>query len=136
MKKNNMRAGYFDRSGKFHEVKFIRSAAVFSDEALSPIPNYSEPTEFSCKVECSEDFMKELKDSMKNLDLMILDAYDTIGSAAQCCLDPVRPQCHICPYKGRDQCKYQLMQSVLDIVKNRREEVKQAIEEKWREKDE
>lgn len=133
MKKNNMRAGYFDRSGKLHEVKFIRSAAVLSDEVLGQIPNYSEPTEFSCKVECSEDFTKELKDSMKKLDLMILDAYDAISSAVQCCLDPVRPQCHICPYKGQGQCKYQLMQSVLDIVKNRREEVKQAIGEKWRE---
>ena len=133
MKKNNMRAGYFDRSGKFHEVKFIRSAAVLSDEVLGPIPNYLEPAEFSCKVECSEDFTKELKDSMKKLDLMILDAYDTISSAVHCCLDPIRPQCHCCPCKGQDQCKYHLMQSVLDIVKNRREEVKQAIDEKWRE---
>ena len=134
MAKGRMRAGYFDRNGKLHEVKFIRSAAVLSDEVLGPIPNCSEPAEFSCKFECSEDFAKELKDSMKKLDLMILDAYDSISSAVQCCLDPVRPQCHICPYKGQKQCKYQLMQSVLDIVKNRREEVKQAIEEKWREK--
>lgn len=133
MAKNRMRTGYFDRSGKFHEVAFIRNAAVFSDEVQGPIPSYQEPCEFSCKVECSDEFIKELKDSMKKLDLMILDAYDFIGSAIQCCMDPVRPQCHICPYEGKDQCKYNLMQSVLDIVKNRREEVKQAIEEKWRE---
>ena len=132
MAKNRMRTGYFDRSGKFHEVAFIRSAAVFSDEVQGPIPNYLEPAEFSCKFECSEDFAKELKDSMKKLDMMILEAYDMIGSAIQCCMDPVRPQCHVCPYKGKDQCKYYLMQSVLDIVKNRREEVKQAIEEKWK----
>ena len=134
MKKNRMRTGYFDRSGKYHEVAFIRSAAVFSDEVQSPIPNYQEPIEFSFKAECSEDFAEALKDSMRKLDLMILNAYDMIGSAVQCCLDPVRPQCQICPYEGQNQCKYQLMQSVLNILKNRLEEVKQAIEERWREK--
>ena len=132
MAKNRMRTGYFDRSGKFHEVTFIRSAAVFSDEVQGPIPSYQEPAEFSCKVECSDEFIKELKEDLKKQDEKILEGYDIVGAAAQCCLDSVRPQCHNCVYKGADNCRYLLMSVLLDIIRTQRDLAKQAIEERWK----
>lgn len=131
MKKNKMRAGYFDWSGKFHEVAFIRSAAVLSDEALSPNPNYSESAEFSCRVECSDEFIKELKEDLKKQDEKILEGYDVVSSAVQCCLDAIRPQCHNCVYKGADNCRYLLMSVLLDIIRTQRDLAKKAIEERW-----
>lgn len=135
MKKNRMSSGYFDRSGKFHEVKFVRDAAAFSDEAQSvgPLPDLQEPCEFSCKVECSEDFVKELKEELKKQDEKILEGYDVVSSAVQYCLDEVHPQCHNCVYKGADNCRYLLMDVLLNIIRTQRDLAKQAIEEKWRE---
>lgn len=130
MAKNRMRTGYFDRSGKFHEVAFIRSEAVFSDEVQGPIPNYQEPAEFSCKVECSDEFMKELKDSMKKLDLMILDAYDKLANAFEHCTDN-RDGCGDCPFAGEENCRQKMRESVLHIIKSQRDLVERAIEEKW-----
>ncbi len=132
MAKNRMRTGYFDRSGKFHEVAFIRNAAVFSDEVQSPIPNYQEPMEFSCKVECSDEFIKELKEDLKKQDEKILEGYDIVGAAVQCCLDSVRPQCHVCLLQGPADCRYLLMSVILDIIRTQRDLVKQAIEERWK----
>ena len=130
-----MRTGYFDRSGKFHEVKFVRDSAVFSDEVLSvgALPDHLEPCEFSCKVECSDEFMKELKEDLKKQDEKILEGYDVVSSAVQCCLDTVHPQCHNCVYKGADNCRYLLMSVILDIIRTQRDLAKQAIEERWRE---
>lgn len=135
MSKNRMRTGYFDRSGKFHEVKFVRDAAVFSDEAQSvgPLPDHLEPCEFSCEVECFDEFMKELKEDLKKQDEKILEGYDVVSSAVQCCLDTVHPQCHNCVYKGADNCRYLLMSVTLDIIRTQRDLAKQAIEEKWKE---
>lgn len=131
MAKNRMRTGYFDRSGKFHEVTFIRSAAVFSDEVQGPIPSYQEPAEFSCKVECPEDFVKELKDSMKKLDLMILEAYDNIAKAFEKCTE-IRQDCSICPFAGEENCRQKMRESILHILKSQRDLVERAIEEKWK----
>lgn len=106
---------------------------MLSDEVQSPIPNYQEPAEFSCKVECSEDFVKELKEYLKKQDEKILEGYEVVSAAVQCCLDTVRPQCHNCAYKGADNCRYLLMSVLLDIIRTQRDLAKQAIEEKWRE---
>lgn len=129
-----MQTGYFDRSGKFHEVAFIRSAAVFSDEAQSmgPLPDHLEPCEFSCKVECSDEFIKELKEDLKKQDEKILEGYDIVGAAVQCCLDSVRPQCHVCPMQGPADCKYRLMDCLRGVIRTQRDLVKQAIEKKWK----
>ena len=132
MAKNRMKTGYFDRSGKFHDVKFIRSEAVFSDEVQGPSPFTQEPTEFSCEVECSEEFIRKLKEVLKKQDEKILEGYDVVSAAVQYCLDTVRPQCHNCVYKGADNCRYLLMSVILDIIRTQRDLVKQAIEEKWK----
>lgn len=135
MAKNRMRTGYFDRNGQFHDVDFIRKVDI-PGEARGPVPSYQEPCEFSCKVECSDEFIKELKEELKKQDEKILEGYDVVSSAVQCCLDAVHPQCHNCVYKGADNCRYLLMSVLLNIIRTQRDLAKQAIEEKWRENDE
>ena len=130
MAKNRMRTGYFDRSGKFREVAFIRKADIPS-EVQGPVPSYQEPCEFSCKVECSDEFIKELKEDLKKQDEKILESYDVVSSAVQCCLDAIRPQCHNCVYKGADNCRYLLMSVLLDIIRTQRDLAKKAIEKRW-----
>ena len=55
--------GYFDHDGKLHKVerldKITEIKGVISDEVQSPLPEYIEPPEFSCEVECSEEFVRE-----------------------------------------------------------------------------
>ncbi len=132
MAKNRMKIGYFDRRGKLHEVKFIRSDAVFSDKVQGPVPDYQEPAEFSFKAECPEDFAKALKDSMKKLDLMILDAYDNLAKAFENCTE-IRQDCSICPFAGEENCRQKMRESILHIIKSQRDLVERAIEEKWKE---
>ena len=127
--------GYFDHDGKLHKVerldKIPEIKGVISDEVQSPIPEYHEPLEFSCKFECSEDFAKELKDSMKKVDLLILDAYDKLAKAFEHCTDN-RDECGDCPFAGEENCRQKMRESVLHIIKSQRDLVERAIEEKWK----
>lgn len=126
--------GYFDHDGKLHKVerldKIPEIKGVISDEVRSPIPEYHEPPEFSCTVECSEEFVREFHEQMKKLDMMLLDRYDEIAKAFECCTENWR-RCNICPFNEDDNCKTKLRQAVLDIIKSQRELVARAIEEKW-----
>lgn len=126
--------GYFDHDGKLHKVerldKIPEIKGVISDEVQSPIPEYHEPPEFSCTVECPEEFVREFHEQMKKLDMMLLDRYDEIAKAFECCTENWR-RCNTCPSNEDDNCKTKLRQAVLDIIKSQRELVARAIEEKW-----
>ena len=127
--------GYFDHDGKLHKVerldKIPEIKGVISDEVQSPIPEYHEPPEFSCTVECSEDFVRGVRDSMKKLDLLILDAYDKLANAFEHCTDD-RDECGDCPFAGEENCRQKMRESVLHIIKSQRDLVERAIEEKWK----
>ena len=128
--------GYFDHDGKLHKVerldKIPEIKGVISDEVQSPIPEYHEPPEFSCKFECSEDFAKELKDSMKKLDLLILDGYDNVAKAVEYCIGEKIKNCEMCIFYREENCMQHLTRSVLHIIKSQRDLVERAIEEKWK----
>ena len=127
--------GYFDHDGKLHKVerldKIPEIKGVISDEVQSPIPEYHEPPEFSCTVECSEEFIREFHEQMKKLDLMILDGYDNVAKAVEYCTDN-RDECGDCPFAGEENCRQKMRESVLHIIKSQRDLVERAIEEKWR----
>ena len=127
--------GYFDHDGKLHKVerldKITEIKGVISDEVQSPLPEYIEPPEFSCDVECSEEFVREFKDQMKKIDLMILDGYDNVAKSIECCLGD-NERCEECVFFGEKECMSHLMQSVMHIIKSQREFVARAIEEKWK----
>lgn len=127
--------GYFDHDGKLHKVerldKIQEIKGVISDEVQSPIPEYHEPPEFSCTVECSEEFIREFHEQMKKLDLLILDAYDKLANAFEHCTDN-RDECGDCPFAGEENCRQKMRESVLHIIKSQRDLVERAIEEKWR----
>ena len=126
--------GYFDHDGKLHKVerldKIPEIKGVISDEVQSPILEYHEPSEFSCTVECPEDFVRGVRDSMKKLGLMILDAYDKLANAFEHCTDN-RGECGDCPFAGEENCKQKMRESVLHIIKSQRDLAERAIEEKW-----
>lgn len=128
--------GYFDHDGKLHKVerldKIPEIKGVISDEVQSPIPEYHEPPEFSCTVECSEDFARDLKDAMKKLDLMILDGYDNVAKAVEYCIGEKIKNCEMCVFYREENCMQHLTRSVLHIIKSQRDLVEQAIEEKWK----
>lgn len=127
--------GYFDHDGKLHKVerldKIPEIKGVISDEVQSPIPEYHEPPEFSCKVECSDDFVRELHEQMKKLDLMILDGYDNVAKAVEHCIGEKIKNCEMCIFYREENCMKHLTRSVLDIIKSQRDLVERAIEEKW-----
>lgn len=131
--------GYFGHDGKLHKVERLDKIpvikGVISDEVQGPIPQYSEPLEFSMKVECSEDFARELRDSMKKLDLMLLDGYDNVAKSVECCLGG-NERCEECGFFGEKDCMICLMRSVLHIIKSQRDLVERAIEEKWKDDEE
>ena len=127
--------GYFDHDGKLHKVerldKIPEIKGVISDEVQSPIPEYHEPPEFSCTVECSEEFIREFHEQMKKLDLLILDAYDKLADAFEHCTDN-QDGCGDCPFAGEENCRQKMRESVLHIIKSQRDLVERAIEEKWK----
>lgn len=127
--------GYFGHDGKLHKVerldKIPEIKGVISDEVQSPLPEYIEPQGFSCKVECSEEFVREFKDQMKKIDMMILDGYDNVAKSIECCLGD-NERCEECVFFGEKECMSHLMQSVMHIIKSQREFVARAIEEKWK----
>ena len=133
---NEPMLGYYDIDGKLHEVKKlseIESRTVFTDEVQGPvIPEYHEPPEFSMKVEVGPEFAKDLKAAMRKLDELILDGYDNVAKSVECCLGGDIRNCHDCAFYREDGCAEKLMRSVLTIIKNQREIVAQAIEEKWK----
>ena len=127
--------GYFDHDGKLHKVERLNKIPVICGEMPGEaqeriIPEYHEPPEFSCKVECSEDFVRGIRDSMKKLDLLILDAYDKLANAFEHCTDN-RDECGDCPFAGEENCRQKMRESVLHIIKSQRDLVERAIEEKW-----
>lgn len=127
--------GYFDHDGKLHKVerldKIPEIKGVISDKVQSPIPEYHEPPEFNMTVECSEDFVLDIKDSMKKLDLMILDGYDNVAKAVEYCIGEKIKNCEMCVFYREENCMKHLTRSVTDIIKSQREFVARAIEEKW-----
>ena len=131
--------GYFDHDGKLHKVEMLDKIpeikGAISDEVQGPIPEYHEPPEFSCKVECAEDFVRGIKDSMKKLDLLILDAYDKLAFAFERCTDS-RDGCGDCPFSGEENCRQKMRESVLHIIKSQRDLAERAIEEKWKDAEE
>ena len=127
--------GYFDHDGKLHKVerldKIPEIKGVISDEVQERIiPEYHEPPEFSCTVECSEEFIREFHEEMKKLDLLILDAYDKLANAFEHCIGN-RDECGDCPFVGEENCRQKMRESVLHIIKSQRDLVERAIEEKW-----
>ena len=136
--KNKAMLGYYDKDGKLHEVKKldeIESRTVFTDEVQERfIPEYHEPPEFSMKVEVGPEFAKDLKAAMRKLDELILDGYDNVAKSVECCLGGNYriKNCTECGFYREDGCAEKLMQSVLSIIKNQRELVAKAIEEKWK----
>ena len=129
--------GYYDKDGKLHEVKKldeIESRTVFTDEVQGPvIPEYHEPPEFSMKVEVGPEFAADLKATMRKLDELILDGYDNVAKSVEACLSGASIRnCHKCAFYREDGCAEKLMRSVLTIIKNQRELVAKAIEEKWK----
>ena len=129
--------GYFGHDGKLHKVerldKIPEIKGVISDEVQERvIPEYHEPPEFSMKVEVGPEFAKDLKAAMRKLDELILDGYDNVVKSVECCLGGNYRNCHDCAFYRKDGCAEKLMRSVLTIIKNQREIVAQAIEEKWK----
>ena len=137
MKFSEPMLGYYDKDGKLHEVKKlseIESRTVFTDEVQGPvIPELHDPGEFSMKVEVSPEFAAELKASMRKVDEAILEGYDSVAKSVEACLSGASIRnCHKCAFYREDGCTEKLMYSVLSIIKNQREIVAQAIEEKWK----
>ena len=134
MKFSEPMLGYYDRDGKLHEVKKldeIESRTVFTDEVQGPvIPELHDPGEFSMKVEVAPEFAAELKAFARKVDEAILDGYDSVYDAVERCLDS--GVCAGCAFEGESFCKMKLAKSVMSIIKNQRELVAQAIEEKWK----
>lgn len=132
--------GYYDHDGKLHKVerldKIPEIKGVISDEVQSPIPEYHEPPEFSCKVECSEDFVRDIRDSMKKLDMMILDGYDSVAKAVECCIGGKIKNCEACAFYREADCMSKLAQSLTHIIRTQRDLCARAIEEKWKNDDE
>ena len=133
--------GYFDHDGKLHKVerldKIPELKGVISDEAQERIiPEYHEPPEFSCTVECSEEFIREFHEQMKKLDLLILDGYDNVAKAVEYCIGEKIKNCEMCVFYREENCMQHLTRSVLDIIKSQRDLVERTIEEKWRDDDE
>lgn len=129
--------GYFGHDGKLHKVerldKIPEIKGVISDEVQGPvIPEYHEPPEFSMKVEVTPEFAGDLKAAMRKVDEAILDGYDSVADAVEACLGGDIRNCHDCAFYREDGCKQKLMRSVLSIIKNQREIVAKAIEEKWK----
>ena len=128
--------GYFDHDGKLHKAeqldKIPEIKGVISDDVQSPIPEYQDPLEFSCTVECSEDFVRQFHEQMKKLDLMILDGYDNVAKAVEYCIGEKIKNCEMCVFYREENCMKHLTRSVLDIIKSQRELVAKAIEEKWK----
>ena len=130
--------GYFGHDGKLHKVerldKIPEIKGVISDEVQEwGIPEYHEPPEFSMKVEVGSEFAKDLKSAMRKLDELILDDYDSVAKSVEACLSGASIRnCHKCGFYREDGCAEKLMQSVLSIIKNQRELVAEAIEEKWK----
>ena len=128
--------GYYDKDGKLHEVKKldeIESRTVFTDEVQGPIiPELHDPGEFSMKVEVGPEFAAELKAFARKVDEAILDGYDSVYDAVDCCLGGDIRVCNQCVFYREDGCKQKLMRSVMSIIKNQRELVAKAIEEKWK----
>lgn len=130
--------GYYDRDGKLHEVKKlneIESRTVFTDEVQGPVlPEYQDPGEFSMKVEVSPEFAADLKAFARKVDEAILEGYDSVAKSVECCLGGNYriKNCTECGFYREDGCEQKLMQSVLQIIKNQRELVAKAIEEKWK----
>ena len=129
--------GYFGHDGKLHKVEYLDKIpeikGVISDEVQERvIPEYHEPPEFSMKVEVGPEFAKDLKDAMRKLDELILDGYDNVAKSVECCLGGNIRNCHKCAFYREDGCEQKLMRSVLSIIKNQRELVEKAIEEKWK----
>lgn len=128
--------GYYDKDGKLHEVKKldeIESRTVFTDEVHGPvIPELHDPGEFSMKVEVGPEFAAELKAFARKVDEAILDGYDSVMKSVKAHLDGKIHNCHECAFYREESCNVKLMQSVLHIIKNQRELVAKAIEEKWK----
>ena len=130
--------GYYDKDGKLHEVKKldeIESRTVFTDEVQGPvIPELHDPGEFSMKVEVGPEFAKDLKAAMRKVDEAILEGYDSVAKSVECCLGGNYriKNCTECGFYREDGCAEKLMRSVLSIIKNQRELVEKAIEEKWK----
>lgn len=128
--------GYFDHDGKLHKVerldKIPEIKGVISDEVQSPIPEYHEPLEFSCTVECPEEFVREFHEQMKKLDLLILDGYDNVAKAVEYCIGEKIKNCEMCIFYREENCMQHLTRSVLHIIKSQRDLVERAIEEKWK----
>ena len=126
--------GYYDKDGKLHKVKKldeIESRTVFTDEVQGPvIPELHDPGEFSMKVEVGPEFAAELKASMRKVDEAILEGYDAVYDAVERCLNS--GACAGCVFKDEAFCKMKLAKSVMTIIKNQRELVAKAIEEKWK----
>ena len=136
MKFSEPMLGYYDRDGKLHEVKKldeIESRTVFTDEVQGPvIPELHDPGEFSMKVEVAPEFAAELKAFARKADEAILDGYDSVMKSVKAHLDGGIHNCHECAFYREESCNVKLMQSVLSIIKNQRELVAKAIEEKWK----
>ena len=128
--------GYYDIDGKLHEVKKlseIESKAIFTDEVQGSFPpEYHDPGEWTMKVEVGPEFAADLKAAMRKVDEAILDGYDNVAKSVEACLGGDIRNCHDCAFYREDGCKQKLMRSVLSIIKNQRELVAKAIEEKWK----
>ena len=126
--------GYYDKDGELHEVKKldeIESRTVFTDEVQGTvIPKLHDPVEFSMKVEVEPEFSADLKAAMRKVDEAILEGYDAVYDAVERCLNS--GACAGCAFESESFCKMKLAKSVMSIIKNQRELVAEAIEEKWK----
>lgn len=136
MKFSEPMLGYYDKDGKLHEVKKlseIESRTVFTDEVHGSFPpELHDPGEFSMIVEVGPEFAAELKASMRKVDEAILDGYDSVMKSVKAHLDGKIHNCYECAFYREESCNIKLMQSVMSIIKNQRELVAEAIEEKWK----
>ena len=134
MKISEPMLGYYDIDGKLHEVKKlseIESRTVFTDEVHGSFPpELHDPGEFLMKVEVSPEFAAELKAVERKVDEAILDGYDAVYDAVERCLNS--GACAGCAFEGEAFCKMKLAKSVMTIIKNQRDLVAKAIEEKWK----
>ena len=127
--------GYFGHDGKLHKVerldKIPEIKGVISDEVQGPvIPELHDPGEFSMKVEVAPEFAAELKAAARKVDEAILEGYDVVYDAVERCLNS--GACAGCAFEDEAFCRMKLAKSVMSIIKNQRELVAEAIEEKWK----
>lgn len=134
MKTSDPTLMYLDPNGDPRPVKIVRDLPDI--QPVSNAPEFiREPVTFSCTVEMSENFRKEMDAYMDELDRQALESYDLVLAALHACLVGNAADCETCPLYPVKDCRPKLLHFCENVIKNHKELVAYLIADRKKRKE-